>query len=112
LLLAWDRHKEFDFELYDHSLKDEINSTNAAYVKATIKPLIEKASHLLCIVGKEAGRSTWINWEIQTAVNARKKLIGVKLDKSYTSPPALINNGATWAMAYTFDSIKKAVDSA
>jgi hypothetical protein len=43
---------------------------------------------------------------------AKKKLIGVKLDKTYTSPSALINNGATWAMAYTFDSIKKAVDSA
>jgi hypothetical protein len=30
LLLAWDKNKEFDFEFYDHSLREEINSTNAA----------------------------------------------------------------------------------
>ncbi|WP_338304959.1 TIR domain-containing protein, partial [Bradyrhizobium ottawaense] len=77
LLLAWDKNKEFDFELYNGSLKEAINSTNAPYIKSKIKPLILKASHLLCIVGKQSASSAWINWEIQTAVEAKKKLIGV-----------------------------------
>lgn len=112
MLLAWDKNDDFDFELYDGSLKDAIDSTNAAYIKSKIKPLIEKASHLLCIVGKEGGTNKWIEWEVSTAVGLRKKLVGVKLDKAYTSPPSLKNNDAQWAMSFTFDAIKKAIDAA
>ena len=112
LLLAWDKHDDFDFEFYDGSLKTAIDSTDAAYVKSKIKPLIEKATNLLCIVGQEGGTNKWIDWEVQTAAAARKKLVGVKLDKAYTSPPALLNNGASWAMSFTFDAIKKALDGA
>lgn len=112
LLLAWDKNDEFDFELYDGSLRDAIDSTNATYIKSKIKPLIEKASHLLCIVGTQCGKNKWIEWEVQTAANLGKKLIGVKIEKSCTSPPSLLNNGATWALSFTFDAIKEAVDGA
>jgi hypothetical protein len=112
MLLAWNSHDDFDFEFYDGSLKEAINSSNATYIKSKIKPMIEKSSHILCIVGKESGSNTWINWEVQTGVDNRKKLVGVKLDRGYESPPALKNNNASWAMSYTFDSIKKALDSA
>ena len=112
MLLAWDKNKEFDFELYDGSLTDSINSTNAAYIKSKIKPLIAKATHLLCIVGDKCGNNAWIAWEVETAADLKKKLIGVKVEKACTSPAALLNNGATWAMSFNFDAIKKAVDAA
>jgi hypothetical protein len=85
MLLAWDKNSEFDFELYNGSLKEAINSQNATYIKTKIRPLINKASRLLCIVGKESASSDWINWEIQTAVDAKKKLIGVKIEKANKS---------------------------
>ena len=112
MLLAWDKNEEFDVEFYDGSLKDSIDSTNAVYIKSRIKPLIERASHLLCIVGAACGTNRWIAWEIETAAALKKKLIGVKIEKSYTSPPALLNNGAKWALSFNFDAIKKAVDEA
>ena len=112
LLVAWDRHDDFDFELYDASLTAAINSTNAPYIKSKIKPLIQKASHLLCIVGQYCAGNEWIEWEVQTAADLNRKLIGVKLDKTYASPKALLNNGASWALSFTFDAIKKAVDAA
>lgn len=112
LLVAWDRNGDFDFKLYDGSLKEPINSNNATYVKSQIKPRIEAATHLLCIVGKDCHKSDWIAWEIQTAVNLKKKLIGVKIEKANTSPAKLLNNNATWALSFNFDAIKKAVDSA
>ncbi len=56
MLLAWDEHSDFDFEFYDGSLTVAINSTNGYYVKAKIRPHITKATHLLCIVGKEKQR--------------------------------------------------------
>lgn len=110
LLVAWDKNKEFDFEIYDGSLKDSINSTNAAYVKSQIKPKILAAPKLLCIVGRESAKSDWIAWEIQTAIDNKKKLIGVKIEKAFTSPPKLLANGASWALSFNFDAIKKAVE--
>lgn len=110
LLVAWDKNKEFDFGFYDGSLRDAINSTNAAYIKSQIKPKILAASRLLCIVGKDCSKSAWIDWEIKTAVEASKKLIGVKIERANTSPAALVANGATWALSFNFDAIKKAID--
>ncbi len=112
LLLAWDKNREFDFQLYDGSLKEAIDSNNAVYIKGKIKPLIEKSTHLLCIVGAECGNNSWITWEVQTAVNLNKKLIAVKVEKSCTSPSVLLNNSAKWALSFNFDAIKKAVDEA
>src|SRR5579864_9212202 len=86
LLLAWDKNSDFDFGFYDGSLKDAINSTNAAYIKSQIKPKILAAGRLLCIVGEKTSKSAWIDWEIQTAKDASKKLIGVKTVKDNTSP--------------------------
>jgi hypothetical protein len=102
----------FDFELYDGSLTTAIDSTDATYIKSKIKPLIQSASHLLCIVGSKCADNKWIGWEVETAAGLSKKLIGVKIEKACGSPVALLNNGATWALSFTFDAIKKAIDEA
>ena len=112
LLVAWDKNEDFDFDLYDASLKVAINSEDAKYIKSQIKPKIKAADYLLCIVGAESASSDWIRWEIQTAIDEGKALIGVKTDKSNKSPLELLNNGSTWAMSFTLEAIRKAVDDA
>lgn len=112
LLTAWDVNDLFDFEFYDASLKIAVDSENATYVRSVIKPKILRSTHLLCIVGEKASTSSWINWEIEKAIEAKKKLIAVKLRSTNTTPTKLLGAGATWAMSFTFDAIKKAVDSA
>lgn len=112
MLVAWDKNKEFDFEFYDGSLKAGINSADAAYIKSKIKPLIQKATHLLCIVGDKCGANPWIEWEVQAAVDLKKKLIAVKIEKACPSPSVLLNNGAKWALSFNFEAIKNAVEEA
>lgn len=110
LLLAWDKHSDFDFGFYDGSLRSAIDSTNAAYIKSQIRPKILAAGRLLCIVGDKTSKSKWIDWEIEVAAANRKKLIAVKTAKDNTSPSGLIGVGATWALSFNFDAIKKALD--
>lgn len=111
LLLAWNKNEDFDFGFYDGSLRESINSTNATYIKSQIRPKILAATRLLCIVGKETGTSDWIDWEIEVAVANNKKLIGVKIEKSNSSPTRLLGNlGTKWALSFNFDAIKKAID--
>jgi hypothetical protein len=39
-------------------------------------------------------------------------VIGVKIEKANKSPEPLLKNGATWALSFNFDAIKKAAESA
>src|SRR5690349_17381170 len=102
LLTAWDANKEFDFELYDASLKDPVDSNNASYIKSQIRPKIKAASHFLCLIGRECAKSRWIEWEIERAIEYSKKLIAVKIQKDFDTPSALYNQGATWALSFDF----------
>jgi len=62
LLLAWNAHKDFDFKFYDGSLKAAINSEDAKYMKSQLRPMIQEATHVLCIVGSESGVTAHVRW--------------------------------------------------
>lgn len=112
LLLAWDANKKFDFSMYDHSVDVSVNSTNAAAIKRVISERINESTYFLCIVGSKTHKSGWVAWEIDKAVELKKKIVAVKIDSSYTSPAGLLGVGASWAMSFTFDSISNAIDKA
>ncbi|MBL4940045.1 MAG: TIR domain-containing protein [Colwellia sp.] len=112
LLVAWDKNSAFDFSFYDSSVDVSVDSTDAATIKRAISAKISSASYFLCIIGKDTHKSAWVKWEIEKAVEKGKRIIAVKTDSGNTSPSAILGVGATWAMSFTFDSIKSAVDSA
>ncbi len=112
MLLAWDANKKFDFSMYDHSVDVSVNSADAAAIKRVISARINEATYFLCIVGKHTQKSGWVAWEIDKAVELKKKIVAVKIDKSYTSPDGLLNIGASWAMSFTFESITNAIEAA
>jgi len=121
LLEAWNANQKFDFSFFDVSTQ-EVQSWDISRIKAAITPKINSATHTLIIVGKHAndkhkdsdkiGFKNWINWEISQSKAAKNKLVGVKIDKSNTSPDELLNAGASWAYSYTVESIVTALDAA
>jgi len=112
LLLAWDKNKDFDLTFYDMSVDVSVDSDDAAAIKRVISARIGEATHFLCLVGKHTHKSTWVAWEIGKAVELKKKLVGVKIEKDNTTPNALLGVGAKWALSFNFDAIKKAIDEA
>ncbi|HIE00042.1 MAG TPA: TIR-like domain-containing protein [Thiotrichaceae bacterium] len=112
LLLAWDANKQFDFYLYDQSADVSVNSTDAAAIKRVVSARINASTYFLCIVGKHTHKSGWVAWEIDKAVELGKKIVAVKTDRSNTTPDGLYGIGTSWAMSFTFDSIKNAIDNA
>lgn len=110
LLVAWDKNGYFDFSFYDGSVTAPVNSENAGPIRRVISQRIADCPRFLCIVGKHTYRSDWVAWEIDKAVELGRRLIAVKTDRSNTSPANLLNAGATWALSFTFDAIKKAFD--
>jgi hypothetical protein len=112
LLLAWDKNKEFDFSFYDTSVDVSVDSEDAAAIRRVISARISGSTHFLCLIGKKTYESGWVDWEINKAVELGKKLVAVKIEAENTSPTAILNQGASWAMSFTFDSIKEAIESA
>lgn len=110
LLVAWSKNGMFDLEFYDGSVTSPVNSTQAGPIKRVITQKISKATHLLCIVGEDTYRSDWVTWEINKAVEFDKKIIAVKIKKNNSTPTALYGVGATWALSFTYEAIKKAID--
>lgn len=111
LLLAWGANDQFDFSFYDESVDVSVESDDAAAIKRVISQRINSSDVFLCIIGKQTHKSGWITWEINKAVELKKKIVGVKIDSEYTSPTAIFGVGASWAKSFTFESIKKAIDN-
>lgn len=121
LLKAWDVNSDFDFSFNDVT-PTEINSDDYSRVKAVITQKISSATYLLVLVGEytndehprklEIGCKNWINWEIKKAKELGKKLVAVKINKSYESPDELLNSGASWAMSFSQKGVITALENA
>lgn len=112
LLKAWDANGTFDFSFHDHSADVSIKSTNAAAIKRAISAKINNATYFLCLVGEDTHTSDWVKWEIDKAVELKKKIVAVKIKSTNTTPSELNDVGASWAMSFTEEAIVKAIDSA
>ena len=112
ILLAWDKNSEFDFGFSDQSADVSIQSNNAIAIKRAISAKIKSATYFLCLVGEETSRSSWVNWEIDKAIELKKKLVAVKISPTNAAPSGLLGVGAAWAMSFTFNAIKNAIEDA
>jgi len=119
LLKALSDNSQSDISFVDLT-PGEIASSNISVIKAALTKKIQDATHLLVIVGEHAnsfhsdrdeiGVRNWQWWEINKAIELKKKLIAVKIDNGNTSPTPLLNSGASWAKSFTVKAILKAID--
>lgn len=121
MLEAWNKNPNFEFVFEDRT-SGEIKSDDVSRVKAALTNKIKSATHTLAIIGKYAnekhkdseliGDINWINWEINKSKDEDNKIVGVKIDRSYESPDAIKNCGASWAMSFTQEAIIRALNEA
>lgn len=54
------------------------NANNPDYIKAQyLKPHIDWASTLVVLITHDTAQSTWVNWEVQYAIEQGKHVVGV-----------------------------------
>lgn len=121
ILNSWNANQYIDFEFDDGSTR-EVNSWNIDRVKAAITTKIKGADCLLAIIGRYSnnyhkdrnliGFKNWQYFEIAKAIELGKKVVSVKLDRSYNTPDILYNQGVSWAMSFTLESVKAALHKA
>lgn len=83
-----------DSSIYEKKLKN--NATNEHYIKyELIRPQITWAGTVVVLVGDETADSDYVNWEIKTAAEMGKRIVGVYLRGAQESdiPQALKDYG-------------------
>lgn len=66
-------------EFADYSIKEPFDSFNAAYIKQNIKEQIRLSTMAICLVGPTTYTSRWVEWELTTALEMQKPIMGVYL---------------------------------
>lgn len=122
LLVALKENSKNDIEFIDNT-PGEIQSSDISQIKRVLSSKIRDATHTLIIVGQYAnqvhtdskmiGTVNWQWWEIEKSIELNKKLIAVKINGTYNSPKPLLaaKVRVSWAMSYTLDSIRQAINN-
>ncbi len=99
-----------DSSIYENKLKN--NATNEQYIKQKlIKPQIKWAGTVVVLIGKDTVKSDYVNWEIRTAANMGKRIIGVYLQgaRQEDIPIELYEYGYN-LVGWNGEKIRKAID--
>ena len=69
-LLKW--NSGYPFKFYDESVRIEIKSVNAPYIKSKISAKIQRCSRTICFLGQTTFQSSWVNWELEKILRIRQ----------------------------------------
>ena len=105
------KNQNSDLEFSDFSVKEPINSERAAYIKSKIKRQIRKSSVVLCLIGSTTHTSPWVEWELETAHDLDKCLIGVRLNSDCQDVvPATLEEADAEIVDWRIGDIMDAID--
>jgi len=113
VLVTWSKMPGFaHFWINDRPPAVPPDSAAAEPIKQALAKRIAAASGLLCVVGTNCCTNGWMQWEIRKADELGKRIIAVRTNRECAVPELLSDAGATCAMSFTFEGIRRAIDEA
>lgn len=76
---------KFDIEFYDESVREAIDSQNAAYIRRKIREKINRTSVTLCMVNELTHTSQWVDWELEESLDKGNAIIFMGVPKGPTT---------------------------
>ena len=110
MLKTWSENQKFDIEFEDVSADVGIRSETDGGLKSALTRKIKDADVLLVLIGKKTHRRKWVLWEVEKALELRKRIVAVKIKSTYESPKELLDVGVKWAKSFEYSAIKAAID--
>lgn len=75
----------FDIEFYDESVRVQIKSDNADYIRRKIREKISRTSVTVCMVSELTYTSQWVNWELEESLDKGNAIICMGFPNGPTS---------------------------
>ena len=88
--------KNVEFEMDDVSLREEVDSRDDSYSKASSVQRIKSCKVCVCLIGENTHRSRkWVPWEINLAAEEGKEIVAMRFKNmsSATTPSVLTQHG-------------------
>lgn len=102
-----------DYSIRNYSVTSDKynNAKDDDYIKSLLRPLINEASTVFCLIGPNTHDSEWVDWELQTAHKMGKQIIGVFLRGAKDSDvPDALNKYADSIVGWNKENIEKAIN--
>ena len=113
VLVTWSKMPGFaQLWINDHPPTMPVDAPDADSYKEALAQRIRAASGLLCVLGAESSTNGWMEWEIKKADQLGKRIIAVRINRDCAVPELLSDLGATCAMSFTFEGIRRAIEEA
>ena len=113
VLVTWSKMPGFaQLWVNDQPPTMPVDAPDAESYKDALARRIGAASGLLCVVGAESSTNGWMEWEIKKADQLGKRIIAVRINRDVAVPELLSDMGATCAMSFTFEGIRRAIEEA
>lgn len=99
LMCAWKAHEHIDFNFADFQLDESINSENEYYIKSVCRNRIRLSDTYVLLIGADTWtKTTYVQWEVEVAIEKGCRLIGVNVNnsrfKDVWCPSFFCNKGA------------------
>jgi len=113
VLVTWSKMPGFaQLWVNDQPPTVPVDSPEAEPSKQSLARRIGAASGLLCVIGAESSTNGWMEWEIRKADELGKRIIAVRINRDCAVPELLSDLGATCAMSFTYEGIRRAIEEA
>ncbi len=113
VLVNWSKMPGFaQLWVNDEPPTEPVDSPGAELAKQALAKKIGGASGLLCVIGANSSSNGWVEWEIRKADELGKRIIAVRINREVAVPELLSDMGATCAMSFTFEGIRRAIEEA
>lgn len=110
LLKAWDANKKFGLSFDDVSTDVSIDSASREYLRRKIAEHIRQCDVFVVLVGQRTHRQEWISWEIEKAIEYKKRIVAIKEKRNHPSPKELLSAGVVWVYGFNEKKIREAIE--
>ena len=78
-------------EISDEQNREPVFSERSSYIKKALRERIRRVDVVMCMIGNGTAWREWVDWELETAVEERRGVCGVRLKGSRGRAPVLLS---------------------
>lgn len=89
LMMANDR---LALDISDEPNREPVGSERSSYIKQVLRERISRVDVIMCMIGNGTAWREWVDWELETALEHRRGVCGVRLKGSRGRTPDILRD--------------------
>jgi antiphage defense system Thoeris ThsB-like protein len=101
-----------DLDISDELNRYAVGSERSGYIKQVLRERISRVDIVICMIGNGTAWREWVDWELTTAMQARRGICGVRLKGSRGRVPEILREIDAPIAQWNLNSIRRAIECA